>query len=289
MVKRLAFVVAFWLSISTVASAEIPPPPPPDVPNPLGLLATLDVMTLIPADDPAMTDPGVSESSTYDPPHLSRGGPFRLVGPAKKDVDPENPFNEVISFDTTCGPGGTAPTCVVPNDPRPRAVRRFGGQTKIHMLDDQVELKYFFIGRTCAGDGPRIQLAVDTDGNGTSNGNAFGHLGDKPFGGGCAMNIWVYEDMTNIIQKWDLSKFPGSGAFCVGNNAMICSWNEMENFFNTMHPNHQVLNAVLVDDATSFAPTSRGCAYFDLLSAGSRTLIDHREVSGGDGDQPNNC
>ncbi len=283
MVKRLAFVVAFWLSISTVASAEIPPPPPPDVPNPLGLLATLDVMTLIPADDPAMTDAGVSESSTYSPPHLSRGGPFKLFGSAKRDVDPENPFNEVISFDTTCVVGGT-PDCPVIAG----AVRRFGGHTKINMLDDQVELKYFFVGRTCAGDGPRIQLGIDTDGNGTFNGNAFGHLGDKPFGGGCAMNIWVYEDMTNIIQKWDLSKFPGSGAFCVGGNAMICSWNEMENFFNTAHPNHQVLNAVLVDDAGGFAPTSRGCAYFDLVSAGSRTLTDHREASG-NGDQPNNC
>jgi hypothetical protein len=249
----------------------------------LGMLATLDVESLIPLDDPVLTDPAANESATSDPPHLPKGSNFKLFGTAKRDVDPENPFNEVISFDTT------PPDPILGPFPIAGAFRKLGNHVKVDMLDNQVELKYFFVGRTCAGDGPRIQLGIDADGDGKFDGNAFGHLGDKPFGGGCAMNQWVFEDMTNTVQKWDLSQFPGSGAFCPPFfNAMICSWQDMENFFDTAHPNHQVLNIVLVDDAASFAPTSQGCAFFDLVSAGARTLTSHSDT-GGDGKDPNNC
>src|SRR2546425_7264731 len=103
----------------------------------LGILATLDVSTLIPPDDPALTDPAANEAATTDPPHLPKGGTYFLFGTAKNDVDPQNAFNEVISFDTTSA------TAVA------GAFRRLGDQVKIGMLTHQVELKYYLVGRTC--------------------------------------------------------------------------------------------------------------------------------------------
>ena len=265
--------VAVCLTVTSILGAQ-------ELDSVVGRLTTLDLSTLIPADDPILTDPAANDPATNDPAHFPKGGKFKLFGTAKDDVDPENPFNEVISFDTTPANPLTGPF------PIAGAYKKFGDHVKIDMLDDQVELKYYFIGRTCAGDGPRIQLGMDLDGDGKFDGNAFGHLGDKPFGGGCPTNLWVYEDMTNTVKKWDLSQFPGSAIFC-GGNAMICSWQDMENFFATF-PNHTVLNEVLVDDAGSFAPTSQGCGYFDLVSAGARTLTGHEDTSDG-GKQPNGC
>lgn len=259
----------------------------------LGLLATVDLSTLVPPNDPALTDPAASEPATTDPPHLPKGGVYFLFGTAKNDVDPQNPFNEVISFDTT------GPTAVA------GAFRRLGDQVKIGMLTNQVELKYFFtnsptilIPRTCGGGSPRIQFGISGDGDGNFNQfpggpdqNVFGYLGDKPFGGGCPPDMWVHEDMTNDIPKWDLSQYAtaGSGAFCTGTNPFTCTWAQMVLFLNTVFPNHRVVNANLVDDASGNPfPAGRGCAYFDLVTTGARTLNDHTDTSGG-GQQPNNC
>jgi hypothetical protein len=239
----------------------------------LGALAGIDVTTLFSPDDPAVSSSAANQPSSTSPPKLAPGGTWALFGTAKRDLDPENDFNEVISFDTTAS--GIA-----------GAFKKFGGHVKVHMLDDQVELKYYFVGRTCAGDGPRIQLGIDRDGDGDFDGNAFGHLGNTPFGGGCLAGMWVYEDMTNPVKKWDLSQFPGSGPFC-GGNAMTCSWDDMEAYFAT-HPNHDVLNEVLVDDAGSFAPTSRGCGYFDVVSGGLEALTRHADTTA-DGSGTNNC
>jgi hypothetical protein len=250
----------------------------------LGLLATADVSTLVPPGDPALTDPAASEPATTDPPHLPKGGVYFLFGTAKNDVDPQNPFNEVVSFDTT------DPSAIA------GAFRRLGDQVKIGMLTNQVELKYFLAGRTCGGGSPRIQFGISGDGDGTFNQspggpdqNVFGYLGDKPFGGGCLMDQWIHEDMTNNVPKWDLSQYAtaGAGVFC-GGNAMICTWSQMVLFLNTVFPNHRVLNANLVDDSGSFFAADRGCAYFDLVTTGARTLNDHTDTSGG-GQQPNNC
>jgi len=263
--------ILLLLGAATPASADDPPQ--------LGLLATINAATLFPTDDPVFTDPAASVAATTDPPHLPPGGKFKLFGNAKDDTDPDpNPFNEVISFDTT-GTSATNPLVA-------GAFKLFGDHVKIHMLDNQVELKYFFAGtKTCGGDSPRFQLGMDTNGDGQFDGNAFGHIGDKPFGGGCPTNMWVYEDMTNTVKKWDLSQFPGSAAFC-GGNAMLCSWQDMENFFSTL-PNHRVLNEVLVDDSFFF-PLDSGCGYYDLVSAGARTLTNWDDTN----DNPsatNNC
>jgi hypothetical protein len=250
----------------------------------LGLLATVDLSTQVPPTDPALTDPAASEPATTDPPHLPKGGVYFLFGTAKNDVDPQNPFNEVISFDTR-DPAAIA-----------GAFRRLGDQVKIGMLTNQVELKYFLVGRTCGGGSPRVQLGISGDGDGNFNQfpggpdqNVFGYLGDKPFGGLCLPDQWVHEDMTNNVPKWDLSQYTTAGAavFC-GGNAMTCTWQQMVLFLNTVFPNHRVLNANLVDDSGSFFLDDRGCAFFDLVTTGARTLNDHTDTSGG-GKQPNNC
>jgi len=217
-----------------------------------------------------------------DPPNMPKFGNYKLFGTAKDDRDPRtdvvppNPFNEVISFDTT-DPNAIA-----------GAFRKFGDHVKVGMLTDQLELKYFFHGRTCGAGSPRIQLGISGDGDAQFNQfpfgpdqNAFGYLGDKPFGGGCLPDQWFFEDMTNNVPKWDLSQFH---APC----NQTCMWAEVVAFFNTTFPNHRVLNAVLVDDSGSFFLAGRGCAYFDLVSTGRLTLTGHEETSGG-GQQPNGC
>ena len=255
----------------------------------LGILATLDVSTLIPPDDPALTDPAASESATTDPPHLPKGGTYFLFGTAKNDVDPQNPFNEVISFDTT-NPSAIA-----------GAFRRLGDNVQVGMLTNQVELKYFFAGtKKCGGGSPRIQLGISGNGGGTfkqfpggPDQNAFGYLSDSDgFQTGCLTvlnNQWVREDMTNSAPKWDLSQWNtfGPGAFCTL-GSLNCTWAQLVTFFNTVFPNHRVLNANLVDDSASFVAVARGCAYYDLVTTGARTLTGHEDTSGG-GKQPNNC
>jgi hypothetical protein len=266
--KALVLAVVVWLAISSVALADPLPP------NPLGILAALDMTTLIPATDPALTDPGTTDPSTDSPPHLSRGGPWKLFGASKQTLDPQNPFNDVISFDThdTAAVAG--------------AFRKFGGHVKVGQLTDMVEVKYFYQGRTCSAGSTRFQLGIDQDGDGNFDHNAFGYLGDKPFGGGCLMGQWVFEDMTDNVAKWDLSKFNTAVPPPVCN--MTCTWQQMVTYLNTVFPNHQVLNIVLVDDSQSFAPTDVGCAFFDILTGGTRTLANHNDVAG-NGDAPDNC
>src|SRR5204863_9539667 len=120
------------------------------------------------------------------------------------------------------------------------AVRNMLPNAKIETLTNMINIKYLFVSpRTCDGDSPRIQLLIDP-GDGTGPHNAFGHIGDKPFGGGCAMDMWVYEDMTNAVPKWDLSQFAGSNVFCTLENSMTCTWQQVVTFFDTAHPNHHV-------------------------------------------------
>jgi hypothetical protein len=233
--------------------------------------ATFDFTTLLPADDPAMSD---FQATSTDPKKLPKGSKYKLFGTAKDDVDPENSFNEVISFDTT-DPNAVA-----------GATRRLGDHIKIDQLDNQVELKYYFVGRTCGAGSPRIQLAIDGNGDGKFNQftggpdqNAFGYLGDAAFGGGCLPNQWVFEDMTDSAPKWDLSQFGGG---------MTNSWDSMETFLNTTFPNHRVRSATLVDDSASFFVAGQGCAYFDLVSTGPRTLTGNEDTSDG-GKETNNC
>ena len=261
-------VFVFLLCLTQLSVAQgLPTTTAPDWAGRLNL-GSLNFSTLVPADDPVMTAPGALDPATDNPAHLPPGGKFKLFGAAKDDYDPENPFNEVISFDTT-DPAAVA-----------GAIKLFGDHVKIDMLDNQVELKYLYVGRDCGGGSTRFQLAIDRDGDGKSDGNAFGYVGDKPFGGTCVTGQWTYEDMTNSTPKWDLTQL---GAPC----GFVCTWQQMETFLSAF-PNHRVLNEVLVDDSQSFFPADTGCAYFDVVSAGARTLTRHDDT-GGNGSLPNHC
>lgn len=188
----------------------------------------------------------------------TRGQQFILFGGATDALDPENSTNQTILFDTT-------------GDARPGVRREINPGTTVEMLDNQVQVKYFFVDRTCVGGSPRIQLGIDTDGDGQFDGNAFGYLGDQAFGGGCASGTWVFEDMTNAAPKWDLTQFGGS---------FTNTWEEMELFFQTNFPQHQVVNGVLVDDSCGFAPTACGKVYFDNVVIGNRSINDRSDVAG---------
>jgi hypothetical protein len=230
----------------------------------LGTMMNTDPLTLFSPNDPDIADPANSDPATDDPPHFPEGGKFKLFGTAADRLDPMNRFNQVISFDT--------------HDPNAiaGALKLFGDHVKVNMLTDQLELKYYYVGRTCGGGSTRVQLAISVDGDNRAEGNAFGYIGDKPFGGGCLPNMWVYEDMTDNAPKWDLSQFVPVPA-C----DMTCTWTQVVAYFTTTYPNHRVLNYVLVDDSQSFFFADQGCAYFDLVSAGGRTLSDWDDTAGG--------
>jgi hypothetical protein len=147
---------------------------------------------------------------------------------------------------------------------------------KITALDHQINLKYFFptAPRSCFGGSPRIQLAIDTDGDGNANGNAFGYVGHLPFGAGCITGEWDIIDMTDNVGRWDLSQFGGG---------MTMTWDQAEAFITAGFPNHRVLSGSLVDDSCSFSPTDPtlpsacGEAHYDLLTIENRTLENDQD------------
>lgn len=181
------------------------------------------------------------------------GCQFTLFGAMKPDTDPENPSNEVISID-------------------PTFVGDFGGATidlpagtKAENIDNQVNLKYFFVPpRTCIAGSPRIQLRIDKDGNGTGDFNAFGYVGHTAFGGGCLTGVWDFNDMTDNVARWDLSQ---------GGGAPNLTWDVMETFLSTTYPNYQILRGSLVEDGYL------GKAYYDLLTIGDCTLDGHEDLA----------
>jgi hypothetical protein len=122
-------------------------------------------------------------------------------------------------------------------------------------------------------------LAIDTDGDGTSNGNAFGYVGNAPFGAGCLTGVWDFNDMTDAIGRWDLSQLGGG---------MTLNWDAMETFLATTYPSYQILRGTLVEDGYP------GDTFYDLITIGDCTLDGHEDIfvdSDGDGigDSEDNC
>jgi hypothetical protein len=113
----------------------------------------------------------ITVSAAQGPPPTAQSGErdgqkFKLFGAAQDDIDPDNPDNEVISTNIT-----------LPTPFFGGVFRDLPPGTKIEMLDNQLEAKYrFSMGRSCGGGSPRIQLAIDLNGDGTSDGNAFGYF-----------------------------------------------------------------------------------------------------------------
>ena len=74
--------------------------------------------------------------------------------------------------------------------------------------------------------------------------------------------------MTDSVPfRWDLTQF-GAG---------YQNWAGVVAFFATK-PNHVVLCGGVYDDSCSFAPTSCGKAYYDLLTVENRTLENKQDT-----------
>jgi len=208
--------------------------------------------------DPTMTAPEAQ----------GLGQKFELLFAMVNDQDAQNLDNDVISvFTTPAIPGGIGV-----------AVRNMLPGAKVATLTDQINIKYFFPSRSCAGGSPRIQLFVDP-GDGTPPHNAFGYVGHSAFGTGCLTGTWDLVDMANLLDptpRWDLSQFLASGhpaAAC----DMTCSWSQVVAFFDTL-PNHVVHSGGVFDDSCSFAPLSCGQAFYDLLTIENRTLENRQDT-----------
>ena len=186
------------------------------------------------------------------------GHKFQLFFAMIDNQDPQNVTNDVISvLTTTAYPDGIGV-----------AARNLPPGIKITALTDQIQLKYYFPGRSCDGGSPRIQLAVDLDGDGNFDGNAFGYVGHGGFGTGCLTGVWDFIDMTDAVPaRWDLTQLGGG----------YQNWPGVLAFF-ALHPNHRILSGSLVDDSCSFALASCGQAYYDLLTVENRTLENRQDT-----------
>jgi len=211
-------------------------------------------LVLSATDLTAMSDPA---STQEELPGL--GHKFELLFAMNDDHDPQNLTNDVISVVTTTAyPAGIGV-----------ALRNTPPGFKIAALTNQLQLKYLLVGRSCGGGSPRIQIAIDTDGDGNPNGNAFGYVGHASFGTGCVTGAWDFVDMTDgVPARWDLTQF-GLGYY---------NWQTAVAAITTAFPNHKVLSGSLVDDSCSFAPTSCGKAYYDLFTFENRTLEQDQDT-----------
>jgi hypothetical protein len=99
--------------------------------------------------------------------------------------------------------------------------------------------------------------------------NAFGYIGHGGFGTGCLTGVWDYVDMTDSVPfRWDITQFGGG----------YQNWSGVVAFFTTVYPNHVVLSGGVYDDSCSFALSSCGQAYYDLLTVENRTLENRQDT-----------
>jgi hypothetical protein len=240
------------------------------------------------------------ETPSFDGSSDDGGGGFLLGGTAQLDEDPENPANDVIRIRTNMPPFfGTVSRTV---------------NVKIDKLDNMLEFKAWFyvgvaepVGKSCVGGAPRLQLAIDLNGDGSSDGNAFGYFGPSPSFTLCPQNTWLYEDLTggdgitglgpipstgfmtpNEETEWDLTQFfcpmgtlpPGPPSDpCITPQPFVINWSLAEQVIGGAFPNHLVCTVALVDD-TFGVPLMSGVAYYDLFSAGTATWTDESDIAG---------
>jgi hypothetical protein len=136
----------------------------------------------------------------------------------------------------------------------------FGGQP-LSRLDGRASVQYYFVGPVTCGNGvPRLQVAIDTDGDGVSNGNAFAYVGTAPSFTGCASDTWVTQNFDDGATRWDWTQL-GSSAFVTSLDDMIAGL-----------PGAKMLRGSIVFDPTwaGFTPgVGAGTAYFDNFILGS--------------------
>jgi hypothetical protein len=190
---------------------------------------------------------------------------FELLFAMMNAQDPQNSDNDVIVVNTAPFMGNVIGA----------AVRNMLPGAKIATLTNQISLKYLFVPpRSCGGGSPRIQLFINP-GDGTPSHNAFGYVGNAPFGAGCISDgNWHFQDMTDNVMRWDLSQWFTRGAAC----DMTCTWSQVVAFFNTFVPNHVVLSGGVFDDSGSFSVLAAGQAFYDLLTVENRTLENRQDT-----------
>lgn len=188
------------------------------------------------------------------PKAAQKTGKYVFEGTAAKAKDPTGvrPVNHVISMDTSAA-GSFALAWRYVQEP-------------VADLTDRINLHYYLVDRSCGGGSPRVQLALDTDGDGTSNGNAFGYVGSAPFGAGCTTNAWTHENLTDAVARWDLSQLGGSPAMTWA--SVVAAYGSAE-----------VITGALVDDS-SWMPAAAGLAYFDNVQIGNRTYRGPQDMIG---------
>jgi hypothetical protein len=207
-------------------------------------------------DVAAMSNP---QSSQEELPGL--GHKFELIGVMIDDVDPMNATNGAISGTMT--PANYA-----------LAYRSLTPGIKISALTDQLGFKYYFVApRTCGGGSPRISLAIDGNGDGTADFTAHGHV-NPPYVG-CLTNRWVYQDLSDDLQRWEIT--PG-GAVPSLPSYPYTTWSALVAAVTTAFPDHKVLSGYLVDDSCSFMPITCGKAYYDLVTIENRTLENDQDT-----------
>jgi hypothetical protein len=218
----------------------------------LGIASAIDPITIT-----TSTPPNGAEEEL---PGL--GHKFELYGAMMDDKDPNNPTNDVVSANVT------------PTGPFAYAYRRLPPGIKISALDDQLNLKYYFVGaRSCGGGSPRIVLFIDGNGDGTVDFSANGHV-NPPLNQFCEMNKWKIEDLTDDAPRWEIT-----GAMGVIPNYPYSPWEALETAVTTMFPNHKVLAGFLLDgESCSFHPAACGKAYYDLVTIENRTLENDQDT-----------
>lgn len=196
------------------------------------------------------------------PPATSGDAPVFEIGhgatPAT-DPDPARAGNAVIQIDNTGDYG---------------VIQRHVALDGLASLDDHLTLSYRFEGaKTCDGGTPRVNLAVDADGNGFNEDNpvapdgwAYGRLAPD---GTCLSGQWQTVDMTDTVGRWSLGAF-GGGAFA--------TWAEMVALLDADHPGYRVVEIELVEDGP-ITGSAAGVTYYDDLTFGDRTLSDHGDVA----------
>jgi hypothetical protein len=146
----------------------------------------------------------------------------------------------------------------------------FGGATRtlhavVDSFDGRISLDYYLVNRSCGLGSPRIELAIDTTGDGVADGNAFGYIGPPPNFNTCDLNTWRSENLTDNQLRWDLTQFAGP---------FYNTWDMVKAFFRTK-PAEEVITGSLVDDNGS-AP---GLAYFDTVRIGDLVLENWNDTT----------
>lgn len=214
---------------------------------------------------PTETDPSLAESRRENE---GSGNRFKLIGTAEITRDPENPTNVVLKV---VSDGGT-----------PAGVHRDLRNVQLWQLDHQLNFKWAFeTPHTCGGGSPRIQLSIDSDGDGDRDFTAHGHIRPPhnacettsavPNDGGPAPSalLWRFDDLTDELGRWEIT--PGSIMTSppVSLPAFpYAQWDVFESVVSAAFPNHRVLNARFLED---FNPTP-GVAYYDLITVFDLTL-----------------